>query len=68
MMGTLIIKGLSEFKAGLSPSKINLFYLLHNENPSKMMKNAYFVLKAYFVHKIFIFLTLYLVTQKKPFD
>ena len=32
--------------------------VLKNENPLKMMKNAYFTLKALFVLKIFKFLSL----------
>ena len=43
----------SIFKAGLSPSKKNLF-ICFNDSPLKMMKNAfYFILKALFVLKIF---------------
>ena len=37
------------------PKKI--FYLLQCDGPSKMMKNAYFILKALFVLKIFKFLS-----------
>ena len=46
-----------EIKVGLSPSKKN-FYFCFNDSPSKMIKNAfYFILKAYFVLKIFKFLS-----------
>ena len=43
-------------KVGLSPSK-NIFYICFNGSPSNMMKNAfYFILKPFFVLKIFKFL------------
>ena len=43
-------------KVGLSPSKFFLIYF--NDCPSKMMKNAfYLILKALFVLKIFKFLS-----------
>ena len=43
-------------KVGFSPSKNNSF-IRFNENPLNMMKNAfYFILKAFFVLKIFKFL------------
>ena len=44
------------FKVELSPSK-KLCFICFNENPLKIMKNAfYFILKALFVLKIFKFL------------
>ena len=44
-------------KVGLSPSKKN-FVICVIESPLKMMKNAfYFILKAFFVLKIFKFLS-----------
>ena len=43
-------------KVGLSRSK-KLFYICFNESPLKMKKNAYFILKALFVPKIFKFLS-----------
>ena len=51
-----LIKCQIMIKVGLSPSKKNLF-ICFNDNPSKMMKNAfYFILKALCVLKIFKFL------------
>ena len=45
----------SKVKVGLSPSKEKFFYLLQWEF-FKMMRNAfYFILKALFVFKIFIY-------------
>ena len=47
----------TSFKAGLSPSK-KIFIICCNDSPSKMMKNAfYLILKALFVVKIFKFLS-----------
>ena len=43
-------------KVGLSLPK-KLFFICFNDSPSKMMKNAYFFLKALFVFKIFKFLS-----------
>ena len=49
------------FKVELSPSKKNCF-ICFNESSLKMMKNAfYFILKALFVFKIFIFLSRHFV-------
>ena len=43
------------FKAGLSPLKKG--FISFNENPLKLMKNTfYFILKAFFVLKLFKFL------------
>ena len=43
-------------KVGLSPSKKKIFGF--NDSPSKIMKNSfYFILKAFFVLKIFKFLS-----------
>ena len=46
----------SNVKVGLPPSKKNCLISV-NESPLKMMKNAYFILKALFVLKIFQFLS-----------
>ena len=47
----------SEVKVGLSPSKKN-YVICFIESPLKKMKNAfYFIVKAYFVLKIFKFLS-----------
>ena len=47
---------LNNHKVGLLPSKI-FFFICFNDSPSKMMKNAHFILKALFVLKIFKFLS-----------
>ena len=45
------------FKVGLPPSK-KIFVICFKESPFKMMKNAfYFILKVFFVLKIFEFLS-----------
>ena len=50
------------FTVGFSPSKKKIIYF--SDSPSKMMKNAiYFILKAFFVLKIFKFLS-YLFEQR----
>ena len=47
----------SDLKVGLSPSK-KIFLVCFNESPFKMMKNFfYFILKTFFVVKIFTFLS-----------
>ena len=48
-IGDLMLKERCKFKVGLSPSK---------ESPIKMTKNAfYFILKTFFIPKIFKFLS-----------
>ena len=46
-----------DVKAGLSHLPNKIIFICFNENPLKMMKNAfYFIVKAFFVLKIFNFL------------
>ena len=52
-------------KVGYSPPKQIAIYFI--ESPSKMMKNAYFILKTLFVLKIFI-CDAFLVMLKKRLD
>ena len=48
----ILLNRVSRLKVGLSPSKF--FLVCFNDSPSKMMKNAfYLILKALFVLKIF---------------
>ena len=55
-------------KVGLSPSK-KVAFICFNENPFKMMINAsYFMLKALFILKIFIFLSWLFGYVEKRFD